>query len=378
MPQRQPLELHDYSAGRYFRYLEDFLETKEIDKRMAAIQREVQIESGVYKRDWVIPKRAWWLGFEQARDILRKNGSFRRAITPAIEPSLLTAVKMWRLGKSMPDWKKEEFKSRILGDDVLTPTLFEIDVAAHFYELNYEIDWFEPESEDGQRTPEFVALRKDSELEVECKAKQADSGRRVERAAFYRAVDRFIPILQSKALMGLVFLTVPRRLPVKHSWYEQIRELLENEARPSADSFDLSDGTRIELGLEDADDLLKNPADVQKEVDLGKHPYAHYALFGDVKGNRIANPLVFRLKSERADEFLLNIMTSLRDAQRQFSGQRAGIINCHIPEVDSFEGLQSDSALQKMHMYSSRNTRGISCMQSAMFLVPDVMYKGMW
>jgi len=54
------------------------------------------------------------------------------------------------------------------------------------------------------------------------------------------------------------------------------------------------------------------------------------------------------VESAVKDEFLRTVLTSLRQANGQFTGERSAVISCRIPEVDSFEGLEEDSALKNM------------------------------
>jgi len=344
---RRALDVHDYSAGKYFSRLEELLGSDEIESRLARIEHEIRVESGIYLREWVVPKRAWWLGFRDARAIFHAGGSFRRAITPIMERPLQTAVKLSILHSNMPERKRREFASRILGDDILTPTLFEIDCAAHFHALGYDIEWFEV-AENGVRSPEFIAKQDGVQIEVECKAKMADSGRRVERAAFYRTVDELIPVISQKALCGAILLTFPRRFPTRPAWRSEAARALEQQLAGGRTTISLSSGERFECDLRPMDGSEVSAQAIADQMAANANPYAHFAISGTPSRNAIRDPLIFRLESEKKDAFLQNVLDSLRTAEAQFTGTRAAIINCMIPEVDSFEGLQADSAIQKM------------------------------
>jgi hypothetical protein len=364
---RRPIGIPDYRAGRYFGRLEQFLGTEGIQRRLERVEREIRSQRGIYLQHWVLPKNAWWLGLKEARDLMSGGGSFRRALTPLMEKPLQTAVKLSMLHTSTPSWKKDELRSRILSDDILQPALFEIDTAAHFHHLGCGIRWLESGTESGKRTPEFVAALGGSELEVECKAKQADSGRRMERAALYRAVDRFIPPMERRSLCGTLFLTIPGRLPVDHAWQDEVVQALENHVQLGTGLHRLPDGSLLEYDLQKPEGT-KIPLRVLAEsIDMKSHPYAHFAVTGERHGRLIANPLIFRLESQKADRFLQNVLTSLRDAESQFSGTRAGVICCRIPEIDSFEGLQADSAIQQM-TYTFFETYASDCIYAVNYV----------
>jgi hypothetical protein len=58
--------------------------------------------------------------------------------------------------------------------------------------------------------------------------------------------------------------------------------------------------------------------------------------------------LVFELKSKSDDHVVKDIFNNLKDANRQFTGDNASMIFCFVPEIDSFAGLEQDSALIRM------------------------------
>ena len=116
---RRSLEIHDYRAGHYFRRLIEFLGPEGINQRLSKIDKQIQSASGIYLRNWVVPRAAWWLGLKEARAIIQRNGSFRRAITILMERPLQTAVKISILHRTLTASKRNEFRSRILADDIL-------------------------------------------------------------------------------------------------------------------------------------------------------------------------------------------------------------------------------------------------------------------
>ena len=345
---RRSLEIHDYRAGHYFRRLIEFLGPEGINQRLSKIDKQIQSASGIYLRNWVVPRAAWWLGLKEARAIIQRNGSFRRAITILMERPLQTAVKISILHRTLTASKRNEFRSRILADDILEPTLFEIDTAAHFWQLRYDIEWFENRSDSGERTPEFIARRKGFEFEVECKSKKADADRRIERAAFYRLVDLIFPIIEKKGLSGIIFLEVPSRLPRQTKWFQEAQQAVEDRFESGSGSVVLSGDEQFFFDLHIADGSVVHLRELASMVDPVSNTYSPFAFMGQRRNDLISNQIVFRLDSKKRDAFLDNVMESLRNAQQQFTGTRSALISCLIPEIDSFEGLQSDSAIERM------------------------------
>jgi len=185
---------------------------------------------------------------------------------------LQTAVKLSSLHKSLTESKRREFRSRFLANDVIEPTLFEIDVAGHFMQLGYEIEWFEARSDSGERTPEFIAKKKSNEIEVECKAKSADAGRRIERASFYRLIDLLFPIIENKGLTGRIFIEVPSRLPRKDEWLLEAQQTFESNVTQGKDSLILSGEEKVEYDLKNAAQSLTILSITLSSIGVGIRP----------------------------------------------------------------------------------------------------------
>jgi hypothetical protein len=67
------MSVMDYRAGAYFERLEKFLGTPEIDRRLTKINHQLASSSGLYLNYWVLPRTAWWRGFEEAREVIKKK-----------------------------------------------------------------------------------------------------------------------------------------------------------------------------------------------------------------------------------------------------------------------------------------------------------------
>lgn len=342
------LEIHDSQAGRLFKRLEAFLGAEDIDNRISQIQRELQIEKGIYRDYWVLPNRSWWLGFQEARDLLRSGKSFRGNLTNRMLRPCRTAAEINLLFSSMQEVKRNELRSRILHADNLNPVLFEISAATQFILDGYSINWSDTGSPSAATAPEFIAISSDREIEVECKTKRADAGRRIERPRFYRLSDLIIEKLRKLNLMGKISITTSGRLPSADKWKRQLLESLPLHKTDAPVSCTLLDGTRIEVQVSKYDGQLHETKPLIEEAHRDRGPYTHVAVTGERDSNQITNPIIVRLESASLDQFLSAVLGDLKKANRQFSGQRTSIIFCYLPEVVSFEGLGENSALRNM------------------------------
>jgi len=341
-------EIHDREAGRYFRHLEGFLGSGNVDNRIAQIERELEVEKGIYKLKWLIPRRYWWLGFKEGRNHIRDGKTFRGKLSELMREPLKTAIKLSGLYKFMDDRIRREYASRILTDDNMMPTLFEIDIAAQLCLLDYSIEWSKPIINSTVRVPEFVAKKGDIAVEVECKTKSIDAGRKVERPQFYRLSDKLINLIKDKQLYGEVHIVLKNRLPRSHSWQEDLSTCVFSMIGQGTVNATLEDGTKIKIEVRTADNRPIPPDEIKNKAICLHKPHSHRCVIAGEKDGSAINPITIVIESDTQDRLLADIIDNLEDANQQFSGNRSAIICCYIPEVDSFEILKDDSGLNRV------------------------------
>jgi hypothetical protein len=345
------IDVCDWDAALLVQFLEDFLTKDRVDSRLCKISRELQIERGLYRDIWARARNSFWLGFDDLRQHLAAGKDFRGAVTARMRRPLEVAAKLRVLTASMPDSKTEEFRSRITGQDAVEPVLYELDMAAHFWQKGYDIHWCEADRVTGQRSPEFIAKGLGHEFEVECKHQSADAGRQVLRRFFYRLLDDLQSHLATRRITGKVLITIPSRLPKNNQWMSSVVNLISGHLGTCHETLSLHDGTQITLdtlGLHATESLVPVDA-VLSELQSIRGPFSHFALWasGEEKGV-LLNPIIVRVESRTDDRILSSVYNDLKDARKQFTRQRCGLICCFIPEIDSFADLEENSALCNM------------------------------
>jgi hypothetical protein len=332
----------------YFDFLEDYLGAEEITHRLEQVNRAIHTESGAYLNYWLIPNSSFWLGIQEARHLRDKN-AYQGKKNYFLERPTEIAAKLKILCKYMPTRVWNELKTRILRADYLSPIFFEIDTAAHFWEMGYEIEWFEPADKPNTRIPEFTLITSDNRrIEVECKAKRADAGRKILRPLFYHFVDELAAPLSKIGYTGKIQIVVPDRMPTESSWKKLVTNAVDQLLSSMDVQLRLEDGTDITIDLHKLDGLIIPANKVVLEAQAAKQPYSYLAIFAKEYGKVLVNPLIIELKSQFDDNFITDVFDSLSNANQQFSGNNAAIICCFMPEIDSFAGLQQDSALFNM------------------------------
>lgn len=342
------LSVYDKEAHLLLEELVQFLGRDEIERRIDRVHRTIAMESGIYLEYWVKPTSAFWLGLHAALGEVDKNGSLEGLLTTDMHYPIEFAAKVRHFRPSLPSIRLADLRSRILTSDFLPPVFLEVDTAAHYWQLGYDIEWPEPPPVEGTRSPEFLATRDGLTIEVECKAQAPDSGRMVARPTFYRVADEVRRLLESLQLAGKVVISVPVRLPPAHSWQDELLGAIRTAASGGLTSATLGDTTTFDLSLTRASSLVIPRSELIREASRLYAPHSHIAMWGNQTDGALEAPMIIQLRSRSPDGVLMSYFRDLRAANRQLSGTRPGVIVCFVPEIQSFEGLQSQSSIQGM------------------------------
>lgn len=337
------IDMNTREARRYVQRLVEFLGNAAVESRLHRMDEEFRKErpNPHYRRYWLEPRRAWWLGLQEALKLDRDGLSLRHRVSPNIEVLLHSARKLAMLFPGMPTWKRVEYRSRLLRDPDPTPVLFELDVAAHYALEGHRIDWIESGEKEGRRTAEFIAVGPSVEIEIECRAKSINSGRKVWRENFYRLFDEIDEPLVEAGASGWIDIMTPDKMPPRSEWRREVLGAIIDRNTWTAGSATLDDGTHLGVALRSGTTVRLRLGDLQIETQrlLDEATFSHVAVVAPARDGDPTNPVFIRARSEAPDRILKAIFDDLRSKKDQFTGERAAILCCHIPEVESFESL---------------------------------------
>jgi hypothetical protein len=351
-PKIRNIEATDREVSKYLGKLEKFLGVQNVEQRIKRVERTLEIETGlIYKRFWLDRQLEWWLGFRDARRVRSAGKVFHASgrVTPQMRKCLDTAVQLAHLYNEMPQSKRDEFKQRLLANGSIIPVLTEIDTAAHFWQLGYDIEWIKAGAKSGTRSPEFLASRERTKIEVECKSKTIDAGRMVISQHFYRLADVISKPCTAKKLMGEISITVQKRIPKSSDWRKCLISSLQSHLQEGEYQFELPDKTEIKTNLQKFDNTEIASDHIRQKAEALHVGYPYLAFISSQPRDAYVNMLYIRASSKNHDQILLDIFDDINDAKKQFSGSYAALIVCFIPEIDSFQRLREyDSGLAIM------------------------------
>jgi hypothetical protein len=318
-------DIQEREIPKLLNIFSNFLRKENLNRRIELAEKMLAGASPTYRALYVRPKQFLWLGTRDLFQFRSQERSSREFTAPMIAAAHHIASVRIAL-QTMPTWKKDEFRTRLMdksGGDI--PALIEIAAASRIVMLGGQIKWI-PEKAPGERTPEMLVSYKGVKFEVECKAKMADSGRKIERGALYQFADRLATdegYLKSGRQPRYLRLTMSGRFPTnlqqQMALIDVIKLLLEKGG-----TIELSDGSSIFVENISSEELKSRAIAERAEFE-----------------HRLANAqIVISVLSQKPDLVIFSIENDLREALRQFSGTRPGIIICYLQEIVTFDGAQ--------------------------------------
>ncbi len=317
------IDVYEHNIPAIVKAVALFLGRDNLDRRIATAEKALAGALPLYRENFVRPRQFLWIG---TRDILKnlRSGSFTlKSATPTIIAALHHLASIHSVLHTMPSWKKDEFRARLMdksGGDI--PALIEIAAASRIVNHGGTIKWI-AEQRSGERIFDLLVSFKGEKLEVECKAKTVDAGRKLARAAIYQFGDQ----VRSRRIFRnpeprYATITMDGRFPIDQRGQQNLLEAIEALAA--------SCGTRT---VNDATISVEKIS----EQELKAHACSELKEFE----HRFISPkLIVSLKSSKPDHMIGSIEGDLRDALRQFSGNRPAAIVCYVPEIESFAGTE--------------------------------------
>jgi hypothetical protein len=320
------VEIYEHQIPGLLASFSLFLGKEELAHRIEVAEKMLRQAPPVYKEFFVGPKQFLWLGTKELFRLSTEGRLKLKFMSPTAIAALHHVAALRNAIQTMPSWKKNEFRSRLMdkaGGDI--PALAEIATASRIVTLGGNVKWI-PEKAPGERVFDILASYRGEKFEVECKAKTVDAGRKLARGDFYQFTDR---LLKETALVNAprqnrhVCLITDGRFPASHQEQAALVAALKSVFN-NGGSASSTGKTKLTVEL----------------ISSGELRTRAFAELADSEHRFITNELLVTCRSQKADQMVANIEHDLRDALQQLTGSRPAAIVCYVPEVEAFDGTE--------------------------------------
>jgi hypothetical protein len=234
----------------------------------------------------------------------------------------------------------QKVRSLVLDDETVRSFLFELDIAINYFHRGYDVQFVDLQD---LGTYDLLVSEGQTELEIECKTKSADAGRKITRRNFYLLCDvlaaDLAPLTKSFALLFKTDGRLSGSQELFHSVSEEIKQC-RNAGRDNGqvenlrfEILNLSPGFQVKTNEEAA-------------IALAPHwsPDAHYFVLSNVE------TLIVGCESTDKNRVLKAIYEDLKRGAGQLSKTRPSMLACQLEEIDDedWTKLRGESGLAAM------------------------------
>ena len=275
-----------------------------------------------------------YLGFEREGKVLRKHAT----------PALMKACGYLKLSNALFHQSKpagfQKLKSILFDDDTARAFLFELDIAVHFFRCGYEVHFV-----DLQDLETFDLLVSDgqTELEIECKTKSADAGRKITRGNFYLLCDVLTVELAQVRQDFAVLFKCDGRLSGSQELFHAVADEIRKCRVAQRDNGQVD---TLGFEIQNLASGLQIRTNEEAAVALAPHwsPHGHYFVMSG------RNTLIFGCESTDSDRVLKAIYEDLKRGADQLSKTRPSMLACQIEDLedDAWEQLRGNTGLAAM------------------------------
>lgn len=241
-------------------------------------------------------------------------------------------------------------KGSILDDESVKGFLFELDIAVHFFRLDYDVRFADLE---GLGQYDLLVSDGKIELEVECKRKSIDAGRKIKKGDFYLLADILFAELKLSRRRFAILVTSEGRMGADQGLYRSLAETVKELLKAESGSLHVAN---LEVKVKPLPDGPQIQSDAEALTTLAQFGpfYSYQAVFSSAD-----TTIAIRCESAEPNKVLEAIYDELKKGASQLSGTRPALVGCLIEEIEDegWKALQGGSGLQAVAARLLGNSR---------------------
>lgn len=331
------LEIHEKTIGREFRRFLELTEEERWRRKIEKFNTRPRLSELNVLGDYLAAKNPLIPAIDEYLRLERQGKSIWRYRTPGMLRVVGYIVLVNRLAHELGDGSLKRIKGLLFDDSNARPFLFELDIAAHFLRQGYNVIFV-----DLAGLGEYdLLIQGEHELEVECKRKSADAGRRITRRDFYLLSDILFSHLSDVKGQYIVTITCSDRLSSDETTFRKLAKRIANSLNANFGE-DSMDNMGFSIDRLTSNLTIKTDQEAAAVLSAYSSGSEHFTVF-----SRQETTFVIKCGSVQEDNVLTAIYEGAKEAATQLSGSQAGLIACFIEDVEEHDwsALQEGSGL---------------------------------
>ena len=334
--------INDFEIPRYVFKLMQFLGTGEINRLTKSIKKADKFNGSLERIFFLHTRHPWALGLCDMKKLMKKPTISKTNITKELSKVGTDAAMFLPILKSneMPKKTLKQFRRRLCDPKRGKDAIFELSVAHRFFNLG-SLTWIENTNDAGA---EFDVTMQGQKIRIECKAMEADTGRKFARKDFYRLADIVGKHVFNKSFKGEIHFRLTSRLPSSQDKLQEVLQIVSSAIDKGQINHSINHTwCSIELKL----DLLSGIAVGQNNL----HTYVKSVIPDRASAGLFcrsldgADPLVISITADQPTNIVKKMLDKISSTKKQIGRDSLGAVYLYLPaytvgELDELHAFQ--------------------------------------
>lgn len=332
-------DIYDFEVEREFRRFFDWTGETVWKQKLDKLAKSPQYSAAASYREYLTAKNPLTTCVAKYFALGRKGLSIARHLDARTKKLCGYLKLLNRIAHVGREEIVKRLKGSIFDDDSVCAFLFELDLAIHFFMLGYDVEFVDLE---GRARYDLLVSDGSQELEVECKRKSIDAGRKIKKGDFYLLADILFGVLSDTSKRFAVLIKSDGRMGADEKLFQTLASTIKDWLGTNTKEGEVGN-LNIKIEELPEDHIIRSDAEAKHALQSYYSAPAYYAVFSSAH-----TTILIRCESVNANKVLDAIYEELKKGASQLSGTKPSLLACFIEEVDDqfWESLGDASGLQ--------------------------------
>jgi hypothetical protein len=322
-------ELIDRNMGREVERFLEFTGRKFWEGQIEKLRQQLSSKKFHFYKGWLRKRNPFLLPLEEYFQLTKEGKSIWKNASPRLKYFAKQTCVLNILVRNLSSLAKNKILGELRDPSGIRSFLFELQVATHFLVRGFEVYFLDLESSSEQGSFDFLVGDQHVEIEIECKRKSYDAGRKVTREGFYLLADAICSETLGRGQNFATNIVCQDNLGRNHHEFQKFSETIRCALDSKQNSVNLGPNVSAEISYLPFGMKISSNEEAARILSPNWVPDAHYAVISGKKGT-----IIIRTESQKRDRILKAIFEELEKGSDQLTKTKPSILACYIEEIE--------------------------------------------
>jgi len=338
-------ELVDRNMGREIERFLEFTGHNLWEDQIEKLRQQLSSKKFHFYKVWLQKRNPLLVPLQEYFQLTKEGKSIWKNGSPQLKYFAKQTYILNILVRNLNSIARNKILGGLRGPSGIRSFLFELQVATHFLVRGFDIYFVDLESCSEQGSFDFLAINQNTEIEIECKRKSYDAGKKITREGFYLLADAICSEALGRGQNFAVNIVCQDTLGKNQHEFQKFAELIKCALDSKQDSINLAPIVSAQIFYLPSGMKISSNEEAARILSPNWVPDAHYAVISGKKGT-----IIIRTESQKRDRILKAIFEELEKGSDQLTKTRPSILACYIEEIEEDEWvlLKDEGGLANM------------------------------